>query len=62
METTPDQAQLQKMDAAWFTLFGKLTSGQSTPRELSDAVAAVEVERFLAGLPPIETLSNKPWL
>ena len=49
------------MDAAWFTLFGKLTSGQTTPQELSDAVAAVEIERLHAGLPPIETLADKPW-
>ena len=52
---------LLRMDAAWFTLFGKLTSGQTTPQERSDAVAAVEIERLHAGLPPIETLADKPW-
>ena len=54
-------AALLRMDAAWFTLFGKLTNGQMTPQELSDAVVAVEVERLRLGLAPIEALITKPW-
>ena len=49
---------LLRMDAAWFTLFGKLTSGQTAPQELSDAVAAVEEQRLAVNLPPLESLGT----